>query len=440
MFNCGLYETEITPPLGASIYGYFFPRKVEGVRDKLFVKALVIENGKNAAAVATLDMVSLPTEGFCEKVIKRVMQYTKKLKPENIILSATHSHTSGPRQIRSETDALYIEMLIMQTADCIISAEQRMEDMRLSYAKEKAEGLSFIRNYLMADGTVRTNPGFKRPDVIRPCGELDTGVPVLYFYDANGSIKGAMVNFACHHDCVHGNLASSDYSGILAQKLKEHYGKNFICLFLNGFCANVNNWDCMGGDGVPPVEDYIRMGNRLAETVIGAENRAVPVSDETVAVAREVLKLKRRELEQGVLEKYVDLYERDNGRGARDIANLDGEEFNMAASETMVKVYRDGPAVLDWPIHALRIGDCLLYAVPGEMFAQFAEKIRKDSPTQKLFFAELSNRDGEIYVPPIELQGYETVYENHPVSRWLEPAAGDLTAEGAAILGKRLFQ
>ena len=74
------------------------------------------------------------------------------------------------------------------------------------------------------------------------------------------------------------------------------------------------------------------------------------------------------------------------------------------------------------------------------MFAQFAEKIRKDSPTQKLFFAELSNRDGEIYVPPIELQGYETVYENHPVSRWLEPAAGDLTAEGAAILGKRLFQ
>jgi len=41
---CGLYELDITPPLGVNIPGYFESRPAEGIRDNLYARALACEN------------------------------------------------------------------------------------------------------------------------------------------------------------------------------------------------------------------------------------------------------------------------------------------------------------------------------------------------------------------------------------------------------------
>jgi len=44
MLRVGFYEKEITPPLGCCIPGYYTPRIADGVKDKLYCKALSVSN------------------------------------------------------------------------------------------------------------------------------------------------------------------------------------------------------------------------------------------------------------------------------------------------------------------------------------------------------------------------------------------------------------
>ena len=41
---CGLYELDITPPLGVNIPGYFQARPACGIRDNLYARAMALEN------------------------------------------------------------------------------------------------------------------------------------------------------------------------------------------------------------------------------------------------------------------------------------------------------------------------------------------------------------------------------------------------------------
>ena len=63
MLKCGFYESDITPPLGCSIPGYFRKRLGEDVRDRLYAKAACISDGKTEVAILSVDNV-----GFYSKI------------------------------------------------------------------------------------------------------------------------------------------------------------------------------------------------------------------------------------------------------------------------------------------------------------------------------------------------------------------------------------
>ena len=56
-----------------------------------------------------------------------------------------------------------------------------------------------------------------------------------------------------------------------------------------------------------------------------------------------------------------------------------------------------------------------------------------------MFISELSSAQTVAYVPPVELLGYDSVYENHPITRSLEETAGDKMTSAAIELGDKLF-
>ncbi len=441
MLKCGFYETEITPPLGSSIYGYFFPRHVEGVKDKLFVKAVAVESGDECFAIACVDIVSLPADGFYHKVTERVNALCPELSKKNIMISATHSHTSGPREVGCELDELYINMLTIQVADCIVLAAQRLSDTVAYFAEGKAEGLAFIRNYVMADGTVRTNPGFKLPDIIEPYGNFDAAFPALFFKDKAGKRNGVIVNFACHHDCVHGSFVSGDYSSVLSKELKKLYGADFVTVFLNAPCANINNWDCIGKASEPPSEDYIRIGKELASLAQRLEKSALPLDDTIIKTNSGTLILKRRQLDQSILSEAEVLLATKQGEEEGNIVeDPEGLAFKTATAGELLKVYRDGADEYVCTIHTFRLGGCMFASIPSEIFSQFGDMIKEKVSADKVFIAELSN-DGEAdaYVPVRELLEYSTVYETAPVSRRYEEDAGYKIVDKVSELAKKIF-
>ena len=69
--KCGFYETEITPPLGTTMFGYFTKRVNEGIKQKLYAKAAVFEKDDTCAAFLVIDSTSMPT-GLPEALRTRI--------------------------------------------------------------------------------------------------------------------------------------------------------------------------------------------------------------------------------------------------------------------------------------------------------------------------------------------------------------------------------
>ena len=164
MLKAGFWETEITPPLGCVIPGYYTPRYADGVKDRLYAKALAVSNGENTVAMLSIDAIGAGAD-ITEAVTKRASEFSGILK-ENISVSSTHTHTGIPCASEDKADDEYDAMLIRLGADCICMAYQRMEEAEIKFGKGKIEGIAFNRIYNMADGRIQTAPEIGDKDVL----------------------------------------------------------------------------------------------------------------------------------------------------------------------------------------------------------------------------------------------------------------------------------
>lgn len=440
MTKYGFCEVDITPQLGCFIPGYFERREVEDIMTPLYAKAIVADDGKKVTAICVIDAICV-TDELCAKAVKGVLARIP-IDPAGVLIQATHIHTGGP--VRPDTDAdfergeRYRAWVADKICDSIVIAYNRRTEMTAVYNKEKVYGISFVRNYVMKDGSIRTNPPFHSPEIVKRVTEADPDMPYLFFTDKDGKARGILVNFACHHDCVHGNATSSDYSGILAKELRKKFGEDFICVFMNGFCGNINNWDCIEAYDMPSVENHIEMGETLAKAVIDSLPDAKKMSDERVDFEKELMHIKRREINPEIIERAKAYLNKDQIKV--DISDAQGESYLIATAPAIIKMYgEDAPREFALYSQAIRLGDCVIYAVPGEMYSQYGEFLKKNAPTDKVFLAELSNARAP-YIPIPELYNSENVYEAAPTACTLHEGGGMELCEKALELSKKIFQ
>ena len=60
--RAAFYECDVTPPIGGYLWGYYSRRISEDVSERLYAKAVVIEDKGNIAALVSVDSCSLPEE------------------------------------------------------------------------------------------------------------------------------------------------------------------------------------------------------------------------------------------------------------------------------------------------------------------------------------------------------------------------------------------
>ena len=92
--RAGFYESDITPPLGSGIPGPGIEIFADGIKHKLFAKALVLENDKTRVAFLALDALGLPIS-FPDTVRKRVAKAIP-IEESAILMAAIHIHTGPP--------------------------------------------------------------------------------------------------------------------------------------------------------------------------------------------------------------------------------------------------------------------------------------------------------------------------------------------------------
>ncbi len=422
--KCGFYKKEITPPLGSYIPGYGDNRRGRGVKDELYVKALVMEDASgNRFAIASLDSLMLEME-HTEAILARVKEYTD-LTEKNTVLTCIHAHTGTPFWQYDAADTAYMQELFRMVADCIILAWQRLQPCEVTYGVGKAEGISFVRDYVLKDGRIVT--WGKKGLNLRPYAESDPEVGVLFFRDAGGKPIGAVSNFACHCDCVGGEEYSADFPGVMARRLEKEWGADFISIFLPGFSGDINHVNAMEGIRM----DYKVMGVMLADEVIKIAASGKPIGADTIDFARKELYLERRVVTPEMEKRAKEIL--------ADPACRRPEEHGFAHPQWMLSYaeeYANAPLEVRCPVQTIKLGDIFLYCLPGEMYCAFGKYLKTKNGGKGFPVQLCATRAG--YIPTPELMESDVYPAELSNCAFLQAGAGDQLVQAALDLADAL--
>ncbi|MBE5868728.1 MAG: hypothetical protein E7293_07195 [Lachnospiraceae bacterium] len=438
MLKVGLYEKDITPPLGCIIPGYFNARFADDVKDRLYAKAVVFSDGESTVGLVVMDALLLSAE-IHDAICMRVQEYTG-IPASNVNICCTHTHTGIPYAVDHTNlypDEEYISMLKRLAADCVILAYKRMTDCVVEYGTEIAGEWSFQRTYRMKDGRMQTAPDNHDPDILCRDGQADHQVAVLVAKNAEGKPLGAMINYACHLDIVKGNAYSGDFPSIISYELKKLYGQDFVSMFVNGTCGNLNHVDAT--KDYPPSDHYIKMGKALAQTAVQAMANARKLQDKQVACVKKQLIFPTRPFDPRELEeaRHIVATVKEIPGATLAIGGSDPEQVALVRSKDLLLMYDRMTSETKVWIQVMKVGDCLLYLLPGEPFVQFGIKIKEKSPVCKNLVIELSG-GGCGYFPLKELY-VPTVFESQRQSSPYLPGTGEQMVEEILRLADQLM-
>ncbi len=364
------------------MWGHYAPRYAKTVYDRLYAKAMVVEDGGELAAILVVDTCALP-EDMHDIVTQRIFEYTG-ITPDRVCITSNHSHSGAPvsddNTVNCRADEPYKDVFYRLCADAVTLAYNRLENVEAKFGITEVHGISFNRDFVIEDGTIITR-GFGRKDIVRPFDGIDPELPVLMF-EQDGKPVGAIINFACHQCCL-GNLYtdapgySGDFASELSKQLKSHYGNDFVSLFVLGTCGDITHRDHINFVPDPPLW-YREIGKRLAEGVIRATEQAEPVLG-GVAVIKEVIQIERRQAtREWTQEMLLKLKDVDSSRFVRT-RNLLYYEANNTQTHSCLAV------------QAIRIGDVCISALPGEVFVAYGLAIKAASPFKRNMVVENCN-------------------------------------------------
>lgn len=423
----GLYECDITPPLGCFLPGHYTDMRAEDVYDMLYAKAVVFENNGKTAALVSVDTCEIPNE-MHDVVTERITQYTG-IPMENVCIVSTHSHTGAPvtddAAINCFADNEYKSVFFRRVADAVILAYKRLRECNIKFVSTDVENVAFNRNYVLKDGSL----GSFKPveEIASSLSGTDPSVSALVF-EKDGEKLGALLNFACHQDTVCPPVPgySGDYSSEISNILREEYGNSFVSVFTPGACGDINHVDYKNPASViGKFFIHRRIGKMLANAIISAMPNAVDVSGE-LDVAKEKMMLKKRKL---TFEQF------------KDVMGKFLEKDNLVMRIRNLAVYQDCdlPDYTEVCVQAVRIGDFCIYALPGEIFVDFGLEIKKRTSYEKCMVIENCNTFCGYIPTEKAFSENSDLYEISPcLDSCHMPDSGNKIMEKALALGERL--
>ncbi|PRY07381.1 neutral/alkaline ceramidase-like enzyme [Pontibacter ummariensis] len=215
----GWAKVNVTPPTGTPLAGYGkrLGMAYEEVHDSAWVRTFAFSNGKTEAYYVALDLLIVPME-----VLQNLEEAYPALglKPEQVYLSATHSHTSfggwgkklGVKVMSGKYDEELVERLTRQIVQSMQLARQHMKPTKVGYGSTSAASL--VRNRLLKDPE---NP-FHQDHLTN----RDTQLRFLKFERPDGTL--AVLSFFAAHPTILPSAApelSRDYPGVLVDALEE---------------------------------------------------------------------------------------------------------------------------------------------------------------------------------------------------------------------------
>ena len=380
MLKAGFSRIDITPPLGTPLAGYFYDRFAKGILDPLSVNAIAMNDGENTAIMVAVDALGITTP-YADKIRDMIVERTGVDK-DHVIVAALHQHTSvriADPSIRSSlTDTAFLDVLYRKIADSALLAVNDMAEATVETAdKETAEPISFVRRFLMKDGTCETNPSSRKiPDIVRPLGDADNTVRLLRF-KREGKKDIALVNFSTHPDVISGEMISADWPGFVRRFVEEDI-KGANCIFFTGVQGDTNHCDRINGlRGGYTHSEF--MGRTIADAVVDIWDKTVPVKADRINSHFTYVYNKTRtdgaeRYEQ--CKTFLEAYERGEFEKKPHITVL-------ADAQRVVKM-RYERIYQQLPLTVINVGDISFVGFGGEPFTKYGQIARDTAPERRV--------------------------------------------------------
>ena len=437
-FVAGFDQTDVTPPNGVPLSGYYSRRVADGVIDPLYVRTLALADGENRVLILSLDNLHLV--GRVIDQLKKSIVAKTGVKPEAIFIACTHIHTgpcctAGGRSSNTlDSDRPAVDAANAMLAErCASSAAAALADLapaKMLMGRGKAEGISFIRRYRMRDGSQRTNPGVNNPNTDYAIGEPDEELQLVRFV-REGKKEIALMNFQCHPDVVSGKKYSGDWPGLSCKYLTDAMGGEILALLINGAQGDTNHCHTKVDPGEKVPMRY-EMSKHMARTVAGAAmevwDRCVElpvgkVSGEMFGVRVKANKARPEEIPEA--EQWVAWHMAGQGR---KIPGSGMEHVANTAKAYRILELKDSPEDTDIDISMVTIGNSLAFVgYPGEPFTWIGTTVKRKSPFPMTIIGCCVNGSRGYF--PVKSAYGEGGYEN-ATSRF-KPGVAEALAAGA---------
>ena len=350
--RAGAARVDVTPPGPVNLQGYEdhggVKRPSAGVHDRVYVRAVVIDNGDEKIALISWDKIRI--NGGFEVVADIRSEINKRIgiPPQNILISVTHTHSSDG------------DVTAAPAVEAVEKAWANMTDARIGVGSKMIFGIGSSRR-MPEDGRGLWGAGQPNPDAV-----MDNECGVIRIEDDNRNIIAVVAYYTAHpsvldHNC---NVLSGDYAGIGTLEMEKRLGGGAVAMFLQGCAGDTGTHTFRTGRTVPEAE---RLGAGFADEVLEILEHIDVSAWARLAGKNRTIGLPRKDPDDSPL--------------------------------SLPPLTEDGKAVRD-EIQALVIGDTLILSLGSmEAYVEIGLNVKDASPFMRTFVLAYSNGTPLGYLP-----------------------------------------
>jgi hypothetical protein len=374
--------------------------------ERLYVRAIVLDNGSARAALIGADQAMLP-DSIWEPAAKQLAAELN-CPLENIVMSVTHTHSGWgpganpftrhaqpgrPEAARPPAAAdVPPPPFVGQMVDAVRQAKARLQPARVGFGT----GFSYLNvNRDAIDPETRLWTQAPNLD-----GPSDKTVTVLKFETPGGEPIAVYMTYAMHP--VNGfltGLVSADFAGAASRYVEQAYDDKVVAVFAQGASGDQNPLylraatNALASRSGVPITGNVLTREKIEAPIREGKVQAGPLDPKVRDALERVMDSEGVLLGEEVIRVMTNTKQMGAGpriSAAQNTITCPGRRRTDSGREGAPGTYADGDPV-NIRLGVLRIGDVALASVDAEIYSVIGREFKERSPLANTFVVTLAN-------------------------------------------------
>lgn len=379
-FKAGIATRTVNPdpllPVSGGVGPSHPTTRLEG---DLTVRAFVLDDGNTRVAIVSGDFL-----GFPAPLGQKVRSAVKSIRPENILIGVTHTHSAPDcygfpdQQGKTTADPKYLAMVCVKMADAINEAAEKLRPASLKIATAEAKG-KIAYNYYAEQ-------------------LYDPRCHVIQAIDEGGKPFATLVNYAIHPEVIGSDrgICSPDLVGPLYDRLREKGAGTGI--FMNSAQGGMVTADnrLPGGGQASTYDECKRIGYLLADEAMRIVESAPVQQSPNLFCAARIVTLPVTSPLMRALVQHLPGYEGQPGDKVSTQVNL----LNIGNAQILTIPGEALPNIGYYLKRKMRGQNNLLFGLTNDAFGYILTKEDYDSFKRYEYISRtsLGESAGEVFV------------------------------------------